>query len=119
MKATSLAAVLFVVLLAQSSGQERPAAEQIAAALKQISPHVAAEVDREPLRSMLGRQLREQIDAANRASSAAWAQITTRDDWEKFRGEKLTALRKSLGNLPARPAVPKSLITGRIQGDGF
>ena len=42
-----------------------------------------------------------------------------RDDWERFRREKLNALRASLGELPQRPAVPRTLMTGQIQGDGF
>lgn len=88
-------------------------------ALKAISPHVAGESEREQLRGMLGRSLREQIVAANRASSEAWSKIQTREDWEQFRAAKLALLRKSLGTLPPRPAKPKTLVTGRIDGDGF
>ena len=100
------------------AGQETNVS-QIADTLKQLSPHVVAEAEREQLRGMLGRSLRDQIAAANRASSEAWGKIQTREDWERFRAEKLALLRKSLGTLPQRPAKPKTLVTGRIDGEGF
>jgi dienelactone hydrolase len=99
--------------------QRQPELKQLSAALAQLSPHVAPEPEREQLRTQVGRLLREQIAAANRASSAAWALIDSRERWEAFRREKLAALRASLGQLPARPQIPRSLVTGRIQGDGF
>src|SRR5262245_12742554 len=110
---------LLFSLLSVVSAQEAASVEQIADALKKISPHVAAEAEREQLRGMLGRSLREQIAAANRASSEAWGKIQTREDWERFRAEKLSLLRKSLGTLPPRPAKPKTLVTGRIDSEGF
>src|SRR4051794_16558291 len=95
------------------------ASERIHAALKQVSPNVLPEAERDQLRTMLARSLREQIAGANRAGSAAWAKIDSRREWERFRQEKLAALRNSLGPFPARPMKPRTLITGRIQGDGF
>jgi dienelactone hydrolase len=100
---------------AQDAGDEK----QLAMAVASISPHIAADLERESLRTQLGRSLREQIAAANRASSAAWAAIGSRDEWERFRREKLAALRKLLGELPARPRKPQLLVTGRISGEGF
>ena len=50
-------------------------------------------------RTQLSRSLRERIAAANRASSAEWAKVNSREEWEAFRQEKLAALRKSLGIL--------------------
>lgn len=94
-------------------------AEKIAVQLQGISPHVALPEDREQLRTMLGRSLREQLASANRASSADWARIQSREDWERFRQEKLAALRKAIGPLPARLTPPRTLLTGRIQGEGF
>ncbi|HZN36313.1 MAG TPA: hypothetical protein VFB80_20935 [Pirellulaceae bacterium] len=114
-------AIVFVttLLASASAAQEAESVSQIAEALKKISPHVAAEAERDQLRGMLGRSLREQIAAGNRASSEAWGKIQSREDWERFRAEKLALLRKSLGTLPPRPARPKTLVTGRIDGDGF
>jgi dienelactone hydrolase len=119
MKTTRLAVLGLVLAIAGAHGQDRPSHERIEAALKQLSPHVAAESDLEQLRTMLGRRLRGQIEAANKASSAAWRKIESRDDWEIFRREKLVALRKSLGELPSRPAAQRTLVTGRHSGDGF
>ncbi len=99
--------------------QRQPETKQLSAALAQLSPHVAPEAERDQLRTQVGRLLREQIFAANRASSTAWAQIDSRERWEAFLREKLAALRASLGQLPTRQEVPRSLVTGRIQGDGF
>jgi dienelactone hydrolase len=92
---------------------------QIEAALKQVSPHVVPEAEHDQLRSMVGRSLREQIAAANRASSAAWSKIESREDWERFRLEKLAALRTALGPFPKRSAKPRTLVTRTVQGDGF
>lgn len=113
---TALAATLALLPLV-ASGQETTA--QLAKTVSNLAPHVVAEADREPLRSMLRTQSRPQIAAANQASSTAWAAINSRDDWERFRHQKLAFLRNSLGELPPRPAMPKSLVTGRIHGDGF
>jgi dienelactone hydrolase len=117
--------VLLIVVLgsllpaAVLADQPEAAAKSIADALKELDPRVVPEAEREAIRAMVGRSLREQIAAANRQSSQDWAQIKTRDDWERFRREKIDALRKSLGTLPERPAIPPSLVTGEIAGDGF
>src|SRR4029450_6941160 len=110
---------LLLILVAPVAALDNASLEKITADLKQISSQVAPEVERELLRTMLGRALREQIASANRASSDAWANIQSRADWERFRQETLVALRKALGPLPARPAPPRTLITGRIRGEGF
>ena len=102
---------------AQNLGEQAP--EPIVAALKELSARLADDPQRGELRQMLGRSLREQIMAANQRSSAEWAKVGTREDWERFRAEKLKALRASLGSLPERPGRPKLLVTGAIEGDGF
>src|SRR3954451_8982306 len=106
-------------LVGNVAAEDNAAKERIQAALQQISPQVVPEAERDQLRTMLSRSLRDQIAAANRASSAAWSKIATREDWQRFRQEKLTALRTAIGPFPPRPAKPRTLVTGRIQGDGF
>src|ERR1041385_4306636 len=109
-----------VVFVARDVGAADEAAkERFQAALKQISPQVVPEAERGQLRTMLSRSLRERIGAANEASSAAWSKIETREDWERFRQDKLAALRTAIGPFSPRPAKPRTRITGRIQGDGF
>src|SRR5262245_61589289 len=110
---------LLLVLIAPATAVDQVTIEKIAAELMQISPHVATDAVRGELRTMLGRSLREQVASANRASSEAWAKIQDRAAWERFRQEKLTELRKAIGPLPPRPTPPRTLITGRIQGEGF
>jgi dienelactone hydrolase len=109
-------AVLLVVAIGRTSWSQE---SEIAAALKEVSARLAEDPARDELRQLLGRSLREQITAANQRSSAEWAKIATRDDWERFRAEKLKLLRASLGTLPDRPAKPKVLVTGTIKGESF
>ena len=113
------AAICAVAVAELVHAQEGKGADDGAAALGKVSRYVAGPEEQERLRMQLSRSLREQIGAANRASSGQWAQINSREGWEQFRREKLAALRQSLGDLPSRPAKPRSLVTGSIQGDGF
>src|SRR5262245_34422700 len=112
-------AIAALALTGLAPSQERKGADDVAAALRTVSPHVAGPEEQERLRTQLSRSLREQIAAANRASSAEWAEIDSREAWERFRSKKIASLRKSLGDLPVRPTKPKSLVTGTIQGAGF
>jgi dienelactone hydrolase len=114
-----IASAALLLLFAEPAAADDAARERIEAALKQISPHVLPAAERDQLRTMLSRALRDQIATANRASSEAWSQIATREDWQRFRQEKLTALRMAIGPFPPRPAKPRTLVKGRIQGDGF
>ena len=92
MKTAILAMSLLAAFLSCSGAQEETT---VAAALRQLSLQVASEVEQEQLRMMLSQLMRAEIAAANRASSVAWSQITSREAWEEFRREKLAALRKS------------------------
>jgi dienelactone hydrolase len=125
MRRLTLIAGIFGISLATSALAQQPAtSDSLTAAVKKIDPHVVPEDQREALRSMLGRSLREQIAAANRKSSAEWTKITSREEWERFRDEKIAALRKSLGTLPPHPR-PQSreargaLVTRELPGEGF
>jgi dienelactone hydrolase len=119
MKAHFQIAIALLGIAANGWGQEGANVESIAAIVKHISPQIAAEAESEQLRTMLSRRLRGQLEEANRTSSAEWAKIQSREEWEAFRREKLKALRASLGKMPARSATPRTLVTGRIRGDGF
>jgi cephalosporin-C deacetylase-like acetyl esterase len=69
--------------------------------------------------TMLSRDVRARLQAANRRSTEEWRQIKTKDDWEKFRDAKLKALRESLGLWPEPPKDLKVQLTGTIEGDGY
>ncbi len=114
--------VLLLVGCGRWASAQEPAGNltsEITASLKKLSALLADEKVAEESRGELGRTLRDQIQAANRRSSAEWAKISTRDDWERFRAEKLKRLRESLGTFPERPAKPKLMITRTIKGDAF
>ena len=69
--------------------------------------------------TMLSRDVRARLQAANRRSTEEWKAINTKDDWEKFRDAKLKALRESLGRWPEPPKDLKVQLTGTIEGDGY
>ena len=58
--------------------------------------------------------LREQIKLANQRDRDAWNRVKTKEDWEKFRDERIKALRESLGTWPE---VPKNMPDPRDQND--
>jgi dienelactone hydrolase len=66
-----------------------------------------------------GDTLRKLRDEVNKKDVAAWREIKTKADWEKFRDEKLAALRNSLGNIPEAPKSVKVVTTKKLQGEGF
>jgi dienelactone hydrolase len=121
MRLMSIAVVGWCAIAIESLAQVPPdhSKKAIEAALAELSAKLAADPQRDELRQSLGRSLREQIAEANRRSSAEWSKITSRNDWEAFRAEKIKALRESLGKLPERPPVPKLQVTGELAGDGF
>src|SRR5574342_250944 len=87
----------------------------LAEKLRELDPKVLpAEQPR-----MIGQDARSRIQAANRRSSEAWAEIDSRAKWEAFAQAKVRDLRASL-NLP--PDGPRSLTvktTKTLDGDGF
>jgi len=68
---------------------------------------------------MIGRDARARIDEANRRETAAWNAIRGREDWEKYRDQKLQALRLSLGALADAPRDLNVKVTKKLDGDGF
>jgi cephalosporin-C deacetylase-like acetyl esterase len=86
---------------------------QTAQELRDLDPVV----ERRP--QALEEELRAGIREANDRASKAWREIKSREDWEKFRDEKIAALRASLGAWPAPPADLRTKIHGSIDGDGY
>jgi dienelactone hydrolase len=69
--------------------------------------------------AMLARDVRSREQAANLRENRAWAAVNARADWERFRAPRLRALRESLGLPPSAPVVPRSIVTGVLEGDGY
>src|SRR5262245_56756292 len=91
--------------------------DELSAELRALNTRVLP-VDIKP-QQMLGSDLRIRRDAANRADREAWQRIQSRADWERFREERLKALRASLGEFPPAPADLKVRVTKTLDGDGF
>ena len=106
--------LLLLGFVAAAAGQDDAAA--LTAALAQISPQVAPEAEREQLRTMIGRSLREQIAAANRASSEEWSKIRSREDWERYRQEKIACAAE--GDRPISSAAEGAAHAGHGPNSG-
>jgi len=72
-----------------------------------------------PLAPMLGRDLRAGLRSANLADAKAWEEVKTRADWERFRDQRLAALRASLGQFPSPPKEVKPKVMRTLVGDGY
>ncbi|HJZ94403.1 MAG TPA: hypothetical protein VKE40_26300, partial [Gemmataceae bacterium] len=67
----------------------------------------------------LADYLRQEIGEANKSDREAWAKIQSREDWEKFRDQRLKALRDSLGTWPDVPRSVPARVTKTIEADGY
>lgn len=122
----SLAGLLLVVLAAYSppsrAAGNSPNTESFATALKALANDSQVlgkdEASRAAAQRMLSDDLRARRTEANRRDREAWRTIQSREDWERFRDERIAALRRSLGAEGPRGALKlRSLKT--IEGDGF
>jgi dienelactone hydrolase len=61
---------------------------------------------------------RAKRDHVHAADLAAWRQIDSKEAWEKFRNERIAALKKSLGSEP--PSFkPRMHVSRQFDGDGY
>ena len=93
--------------------------EELVKSLQTLDAQVIPAAERESAVNQVRDQQRRQMREANERSSAEWRQIKTRDDWERFRREKLAALKKSLGAWPQPPATVPVRVTSTFEGEGF
>jgi dienelactone hydrolase len=93
----------------------RPMTEQI----RSLDADVLPAHERQGLADMLERDLHRRHEATNRRDAAAWAQVTSREAWERLLAPRREALRASLGCFPSSPAELKTWTTGSVDGDGF
>lgn len=87
--------------------------------VSKISPNVLSEEQRKEARSMIDRDIRKRRDDANSKNLAEWRKIKTREQWEKYRDERLQRLQTSLGTSLSLPKKVPVHITSTIKGDGF
>jgi dienelactone hydrolase len=114
---TRLALAALVITAATSTAR----ADDLADALQKLDLRVVpADSDRaKELPRMLGRDARARIDAANRRETEAWHKVTTREQWEAFRDQRVEALGRSLGRFPDPPKDLHLRVTRTIDGDGY
>jgi hypothetical protein len=73
----------------------------------------------QPDRLMVEKALRARMTKAAAAERVEWDKVRTLADWEKFRDQRLSALRKSLGAFPARTPL-RTQVTARMDfGEGY
>jgi hypothetical protein len=78
---------------------------------KELRDYATAELAKVPGKdgkysTALPDYLNQRIQEANQRDRKAWGKVHTKADWEKFRDQRIQALRESLGTWPA---VPKSV----------
>lgn len=86
--------------------------------LRKLATDVLTKDQRSDASGMLDRDIRRRTDAFNVRNREAWYKIRTRDEWEQYRDERISRLRRSLGDYP-QPGKPRVKVTGIVPGDGF
>lgn len=89
---------VLIVLWGASLAQSDDLAEQ----LRKLDPNVIAVegadvTTKDRLRQMLANDVRERLREANRRETEVWRKIKTREEWEKYRDERIGKLKQSLG----------------------
>src|SRR5689334_6379628 len=102
-----MSTLLALLLILQ--GEQDPAA-----GLREMESRVLAE----PLPRMLTQDADRRLRDANRRESDAWSRIATKEDWERYKGPRVRALRESLGAADAIPGTLQVRVTKTLEGRG-
>lgn len=116
---------VLIALFTQLTRADESSQKELTAALQKFTlPEIPAELQQK-LRDYVPNDLKRRRDEANARSTAEWAKIKTREEWQAFRNEKVKLLRESLG-LSFRKAdwKPPQLIgaaevSDTIKGEGY
>src|SRR5208283_2235606 len=71
-----------------------------AADISKVVPEVLSKEHRKEAGGMIERDINRRSAEVNARNREEWAKITTREQWEKYRDERVSALRRSLGDYP-------------------
>ena len=107
---------LAAAVLAMCAGM--PTWAQESKGLSQVAPDILGKEERAEARNMIDRDYQRRVKEFNVQHRDTWYQVKTREQWEKYKGERIERLRQSLGEWPA-PPKPNVRVTGVIKGDGF
>ncbi len=86
--------------------------------LAQYDATVLPATERQAAERMVADDVQRRLRAANERSSQEWKNMTNREEWDRFRTAKITALRDSLGQ-PAASVPLRSRVTGTLNGEGY
>ncbi len=117
-KQIDLCCWLVLILFSRATYGAEPDAELVTA-LRVLPSNVLTAAERKSAMNMVPNDIGRRLTAANQKSTADWKQLHSRQDWQRYRDEKLQALRDSL-HLPADLAAPPSIQVSRsVAGEGF
>jgi dienelactone hydrolase len=71
------------------------------------------------VRTMVQRYLEDKVEAAVLAERRAWEKVNSREDWERFRDERIKGLKESVGVFPRERPALEPRITATHVGDGY
>lgn len=110
--------VVAVAFVCGSAGFPKVASAQEAKGLASLAPDVLDKEQQSAGRGAIDLLIRKRTDAFNAEHRKTWKTIQTREQWERYRDERIERLRRSLGVWPA-PGKPNVKVTGVVRGDGF
>lgn len=92
-----------------------------AADFKDVDPNVFPKDDPrvKELPRMMWADAKKRMQEANLRESKAFAEITTKAEWEKYRDTRIQKLKESLGTFPDAPKDMPIKVTRTLDGDGF
>src|SRR5262245_1612303 len=119
--ALSLTLAATLLLATQAAAQQDKQPNDLARQLQALKPaaHEPGSPEAKKWQATLSDCLRRRREQVNSASSAAWNNLKGKDDWEKFRAEKLRALRDSLLLWPEAPKQLNVRVTATLKGEGY
>ncbi|MCI0703747.1 MAG: hypothetical protein L0241_22035, partial [Planctomycetia bacterium] len=111
MRTTFIALVLLILAAATS----------VAADFKDVDPNVFPKDDpkAKDLPKMMRTDARKRMQEANLRESKLFAEVKTKEQWEKYRDVRIQKLKESLGTFPEVPKDMKVKVTRELDGEGF
>jgi cephalosporin-C deacetylase-like acetyl esterase len=98
----------------------RPAdAGELASILRDLDVTVLSNDERQEAARMISRDIERRRLLAIQRENKAWSKVKSREDWERFRDQRLNALRESLGRFPQSPKNLHIETIARFEGDGY
>src|SRR5262245_48529189 len=111
MRTTFIALVLLLVA----------ATSAVAADFKDVDPNVFPKDDprAKDLPKMMSADAKKRMQEANLRESKLFAEVKTKEQWEKYRDARIQKLKESLGTFPEVPKDMKVKVTRELDGEGF